>query len=224
MIEALHQPNPPAVSRLQDSEVRDAYEIYLVGTWGAELDSDKFWSSPIMRALQDRRAIARQALQHHPTVSAEELANASVLIAPAIDQAQRNGVIPVRDLAGPATIMIGTLVALSLLLTLMCSIVSSVIVPGGIVMRLLGIAVVTRDGTEISRARSMGRALVAWLPAIVWLGFLIFSPKIQGWVPAPQSQVPTIAFLGILTSGAIVSITRLRGLHDWISRTWIVPR
>jgi hypothetical protein len=42
MIEALHQPNPPDASPLRDPEVRDAYEIYLVGTYGAELNSDKF--------------------------------------------------------------------------------------------------------------------------------------------------------------------------------------
>jgi uncharacterized RDD family membrane protein YckC len=224
MIEALHQANPPAASHLRDPEVRDAYEIYLAGTYGTELDSDKFWSSPIMQALKDRRAIARQILLHHPTVSAEELAHASSVIGPAIERAQRDGVIPLRNLAGPATIMIGTLVALSLLLALICSIASSVIVPGGLVMRLLGIAVVTRNGTEISRARSLTRAFVAWIPAVVWLGFLVASPKLQGWVPAPRSQAPTAALLGILTLGAIWSIARPRGLQDRISGTWIVPR
>jgi uncharacterized RDD family membrane protein YckC len=224
MLEALHNPNPPAASRLREPEIRDAYEIYLVGTYGAELDSDKFWSSPIMQTLQDRRAIAREALQHHPTVSVEDLSHASTLIAPAIDRANRDGIIPAGNLAGPAAIMIGTLIARSLLLALICSIVSSIIVPGGVLMRLLGIAVVTRNGTEISRARSLVRALVAWLPAILWLWFLLASPVIQGWVPAPESQAPTALLLGIMISGAVWSIARPRGLQDRIAGTWIVPR
>jgi uncharacterized RDD family membrane protein YckC len=224
MIEALHQPNPPAASRLREPEIRDAYEIYLVGTYGADLDSEKFWSSPVMQALQDRRAIARQALQHHPTVSTEELAHAGTLIAPAIERVQKGGRLPIRDLAGAVGILLSTLAALSLLLAIPCSLISSISVPGGAVMRILGLAVVTRDGTEITRLRSLARALVAWLPAILCLWFLLGSPKIQGWVPAPTSQLPTIALLGILSFGAIWAIVRSRGLHDRVSGTWIVPR
>jgi hypothetical protein len=224
MLEALHQPNPPTASRLGDPEVRDAYEIYLVGTYGGELNSDKFWSSPIMQALQDRRAIASQALAHHPTVSTEELAHASALIAPAIERIQDKDRLPIRDLASAVAIMLSTLVALSLLLAMVCSLISSILVPGGAMMRLLGLAVVTRDGTEITRLRSLVRATVAWLPAILWLAFLMTSPKIQGWVPAPLSHVPTAALLGILTFGAIWATARTRGLHDRISGTWIVPR
>jgi len=188
------------------------------------LNSDKFWSSPIMQALQDRRAIASQALAHHPTVSTEELAHASALIAPAIERIQDKDRLPIRDLASAVAIMLSTLVALSLLLAMVCSLISSILVPGGAMMRLLGLAVVTRDGTEITRLRSLVRATVAWLPAILWLAFLMTSPKIQGWVPAPLSHVPTAALLGILTFGAIWATARTRGLHDRISGTWIVPR
>jgi uncharacterized RDD family membrane protein YckC len=177
-----------------------------------------------MQALLDRRVIARQALEHHPTVSAEELAHARTLIAPAIERAQKQGRLPVRDLAGAAAIMLSTLVALSLLLAIPCSLISSISVPGGAVLRVLGLAVVTRDGTEITRLRSLVRAIVAWLPAILSLAFLMTSPKIQGWVPAPTSQVPTAVLLGILVFGAIWAIVRPRGLHDRISGTWIVPR
>ena len=92
--------------------------------------------------------------------------------------------------------------------------------------RLLGLAVVTRDGQEINRLRSVARALVAWLPAIVWLAYLITSPKIQGWVPAPASPLlGTALTLGALAVGATWAIARpTRGLHDRLAGTWIVPR
>jgi uncharacterized RDD family membrane protein YckC len=224
MIEALHQSNPSAASRLNDPEIRDAYETYLAGKYGTELDSDSFWNSPIMQALQDRRAIARQALQHHPSVTAEELAHASALAASAIERAQRNGVIPARELAGGIAIMLGTLVAFALTLSLVCSLISSISIPGGVVMRMLGLAVITRNGMEITRWRSLFRALVAWAPAILWMTFLMTSPRIQGWVPAPPSLAPTLVLLGILMIGAIWTIARVRGPADRISGTWIVPR
>ena len=92
-------------------------------------------------------------------------------------------------------------------------------------MRFLGLAVVKRDGTEITRLRSLLRAILAWSPAIVWLVFLLsFSPKIQGWVPAPRSHVPSVILLGILTLGAFWSIARPRGLQDRMTGSWIVPR
>ena len=91
-------------------------------------------------------------------------------------------------------------------------------------MRLLGLAVVTRDGTEITRLRSLVRAIFAWMPAILWLAFLITSPRIQGWVPAPTSFAPTTALLGILSLGAVWSIARPRGIQDRLAGTWIVPR
>ena len=224
LIEALYQSNPPAASHLQDPEVRDAFETYLVGKYETKLNSDDFWNTPIMQSLRDRREIARKAMEHHPSVSAEELARASALIAPNIEYARQKSNMSLRDLTDIATIVLGTLVAIPLLLALGCSLVSAVCVPGGVVMRMLGLAVVTRNGTEITRLRSLGRAVVAWLPAILWLGFLMASAKIQGWVPAPSSLVPTAALLGTLTFGAIWAIARPRGLHDRISGPWIMPR
>ena len=130
----------------------------------------------------------------------------------------------VAGIAGGVFIMLGALTAIALILALTCSLVSSVVFPGGVVMRLLGLAVVTRNGTEITRLRSFLRALLAWMPAIVWLVFMLASPKIQGWVPSPRTQVPSAILLGILTLGAIWSIARTRGLQDRIAGTWIVPR
>ena len=124
-----------------------------------------------------------------------------------------------------ALIIIEVLTALGLLLALTCNVVSSLIVPGGIVTRLVGLAVVKRDGTEIMRLASLARALVAWLPAILWLMFLSVSPRIEGWIPAPPSHVPTAVLLGILLVGAGWAIVKpTRGLHDRLLGTWIVPR
>ncbi len=224
LIEALHQPNPPAGSRLRNPEVRDAFETYLVGTYGEQLKSEAFWSSPLMQRLSDRRAVARRAIEHHPSVSPEELARVKAMIASDLQRAEGRMKTSLTAIAGSVFIMLGAVTAMALILAMSCSLISSVVFPGGVVMRFLGLAVVTRNGIEITRLRSLLRALLAWMPAILWLAFLLASPKIQGWVPAPRSNVPSVILLGILALGAIWSITRTRGLQDRIAGTWIVPR
>src|SRR4029453_6741200 len=109
---------------------------------------------------------------------------------------------------------------------LLISVLSSLIVPGGVFTRMLGHAVVTRKGHEIGRMLSLGRVLVACAPAIAWLIYLASSPKVQGFVPIPPNPLLgtflTLAALGI---GAVFTIVRPeRGPHDWLFGTWVVPR
>ena len=106
------------------------------------------------------------------------------------------------------------------------SLVSAALVPGGIAMRTLGYTVVSREGREIGRGRSLLRAVAAWLPAIVWLAYLAASPKIQRFVPAPPAPWLGVALaLGVLTAGAIWTIVRpARGPHDRLLGTWVVVR
>ena len=115
---------------------------------------------------------------------------------------------------------------ISVLFVLGLSILSSLIVAGGFVTRAMGLAVVTRDGSEMNRLRSLTRLLVAWSPAIAWLIYLLASPKIQGYVPAAAAQVSLAAIaLGIVALGAIWAIVKPgRGLHDRLVGTWVGPR
>jgi hypothetical protein len=227
LLESLHQKNPRAGSRMTDPVIRDAAERYLAGRYRTELGADAFWNSPPLRGLQDRRRTAAEILARHPSVSAEELARVSSLIAPELEGARReltrgrsSGF---TEVGGP---IILALTALTLLLVLGGSMLSSLIVPGGVMARLLGLAVVTRDGNEINRWRSLMRVLIAWLPATAWLVHLAASPKMQGWVPNPPSPLlGTAITLAAMSIGAAWAIARpAHGLHDWISRTWVVQR
>ena len=227
-LELLRRPNPPAESRLADPGIRDAVERYVAGRYRTELVDDSYWSLPIMQrqGLGELRKTATALATRHPSVSDEELARVSAIIAPQIQRSEQHYKAQASKAAGAAAIIISTLAAVSLTLVLICSVLSSALVPGGLATRLLGLAVVTTDGTEISRARSLARVLLAWLPAIVWLAYLAASPKIQGWVPAPPSPlVGTCLTLGALALGATWSIARPnRGPHDWLAGTWMVPR
>jgi eukaryotic-like serine/threonine-protein kinase len=227
-LDLLRRPDPPANSRLAEPDVRDAVERYVAGRYGAVLNDSTFWNTPVMQRgnFAELRRTAEEIMARHPSVSAEELARVSAIIAPQIQRSEQYYKLQASRAAGAGAIVITTLTALSLAFVVCCSLLSSASVPGGVVTRLLGLAVVTRDGREISRSRSLVRALLAWLPAILWLGYLLTSPKVQGWVPAPASPLVGVSLtLAALAIGATWAIARpTRGPHDWLTSTWIVPR
>ena len=68
--------------------------------------------------------------------------------------------------------------------------------------------------------------VVAGSPALVWLTYLAFSPKVHGFVPTPPNPITgTLITLGVLAVGHWWTIARrTRGPHDLIAGTWVVPR
>jgi hypothetical protein len=223
----LHRPHPPAGSRMSDPAFRDAVETYVAARYARSLTSERIWSTPVMRQsrLAPLRQVAADIAKRHPAVPAEEMKRVSVLLAPEIQRFQQRYAAQTSSFASAAGVIVSTLSAVSLLFVLGCSVISSLAVPGGIVTRLLGLAVVTRDGMEIGRGRSLLRVMVTWSPAIAWLAYLGASPKLQGWVPAPPSPLlGTALTLSVLAIGAAWTLTRMRGPHDVVMGTWIVPR
>ena len=111
------------------------------------------------------------------------------------------------------------------LMSLFFSIVSSIAVPGGVATRLIGIAVVTRDGNEIGRLRSLARTLIAWGPILPWL-VLVPNPIVMGFGPASPAPVLAISLaFGGMIAGVVWAIAAAdRGLQDRIAGTWVVPR
>jgi hypothetical protein len=224
LLEQLYNQNPPAGSRMADPEVRRAVEIYLAGHHGERLKDPEFWASPLMRAMNERLgAIARDVSARHPSVSAEELSRASVVLAPELERRRQK---PEQNLLALSGLIINVVSALMLLLLLGISVLSSVIVPGGIFTRLLGHGVIRRNGTEIGRMLSLVRTLVAWAPVIAWLVYLAASPKVQGFVPVPPNPLLGMSLaVGAMAIGAALTIARpSRSPHDWLLGTWLVPR
>jgi RDD family len=223
-LEMLYNPKPQPDSRLADPNVRTAIETYIAGRHGTRLRDAGFWNAPVMRGVSTRlRKTAEGVAARHPSVSSEELAQATTTIAPELERRRQRRGETFADISG---IIILATVAMALIVLLLLGIVSSLIVPGGLFTRMLGHAVVHRDGREIGRMFSLARVLVAWAPAIAWLLYLAASPKVQGFVPTPPNPLAgTLLTLGVLAAGAIFTIARpSRGPHDWLLGTWVVPR
>jgi eukaryotic-like serine/threonine-protein kinase len=226
LLESLSAPTPPRGSRLVDPSVRQAMEIYVAGTHSERLRDRRFWNSPVMQQGIAKRLqpTAASVATRHPSVSPEELARATMTIAPELERlrTRQRG----QNFSDLTPIVVTSVSAGLLLLILLLSVVSSLIVPGGLFTRMLGHAVVTRNGREIGRMLSLGRVLVASAPAIAWLLYLASSPKVQGFVPTPPNPLlGTMLTLAALGVGVIFTIARPeRGPHDWLLGTWVVPR
>jgi hypothetical protein len=204
--------------RLADPEYRLAVERYLAGRHGALIRDDAFWEM----MPGPRRALASDIAARHPSVSPDELARAEALIRP---QLEEWGKLMEDD---PA-LDFGFMGAFSALVVIVWSVISSLLVPGGLVIRALGLAVVTRNGEEIRRWRSVVRVLFAWSSAIVWIAWSVGSAPL--FAPEMDAPLGLTSWFGMglaffpLIAGSVWAIAHpTRGIHDRLAGTWVVPR
>jgi len=218
-----------ADSPFRRSEVRSATEVAVAGHYGNLIRDDAFWQAGVVRSLApEYRPSAEDILKRHPDVSAAQLAEADKVLNAAREEQDRLRGSPrkERSIIELSGVIISTVTALALALVLVVCAISSLLVPGGLVSRNLGLATVTRSGREISRVRSLARVLIAGLPGIVWFAYLAFSPRVQGFVPAPRRPITaTVITLSVLAIGFVWTVVRrTRGPHDLLTGTWVVPR
>jgi uncharacterized RDD family membrane protein YckC len=221
------QTDVPPGTPLSSPEYRVALETYLAGQHGALLRNTSLWSGSSQGQDGDRpelRRLASDIATRYPSVTAEELARSREIIQPTLDRVR-----PPQSLgvASAGVIVLNLMAAVWSVLVLFCSIVSAIAVPGGVATRLIGLAVVTRDGNEIGRGRSLARTLIAWGPILVWLLLLpAGDQRFMGFGPASPLPVLAVSLaFGVMIAGVVWTIAAAdRGLHDRISGTWVVPR
>ena len=225
----------PASNPFRQPEIRAAAETAVAGRYAHLIRDDDFWNAGVVRALAPQyRAVAEDILARHPQVSPEELAAAEAVLKESRERPRvlADGRTPDRDGPRPEQmavalggVIMSSVTALALGLVLVLSLISSLLIPGGMVSRQLGLATITASGREITRVRSVARAVVIWLPGIIWLTYLALSPKVQGFVPTPPRPITaTLLTVGLLAIGLLWTIARRRGPHDVLLGTWVVAR
>ncbi|HEX7797080.1 MAG TPA: protein kinase [Vicinamibacterales bacterium] len=223
-LQALNEAKPSAGSQLGDPAVRDAVELYVVGEYGARLRDPQFWNQTVTRDMKDERATADAMLARHPAVSPEELAAATTAIAPELDRINRETTRATSEANASSSTVVGVVTFIGVCFSLVISLLSSLIVPGGLVTRLIGLAVVRRDGHEIGRLRSFGRAVLMWLPGLIWIAWIVIAPRV-GSVPAANSVPRLLLLFGVFAAGITWTLVNpARGPHDQVAGTWVVPR
>ena len=219
-----------ADAELKTQEQRTAAEQYVAAHFGSQLTSE-FWNTqaPQIEPFLTMRRTAAEIAARYPAVSPDELARASAIVAPQIQElADERATIAANFPAGGEALrglVASGFASIPVLLSIVCGLISVLAVPGGLVTRALRHAVVSRDGREIGRARSAIRFLVAWSPALAWIacvGVPMFGePRVS---PDVAIVLGSLAFLLMAAGVAWTIAVPGRGPHDRIAGTWVVPR
>jgi hypothetical protein len=215
-------------AKFKTQEQRTAAEQYVAAHFGSQLTSDEFWNTqaPAMDSFLEMKQRAAEIAARYPSVSPDELARASVIVAPQIQEvANWRANFPTGRAALRGFIASG-MASIPVLLAIVFGLISALIVPGGLITRGLRHAVVGRDGREIGRLRSAVRLLIAWSPAIAWIAYIgvpMFG-DVREMSPAATYVVSGIPLV-FMAAGALWTIAvPARGPHDHIAATCVVPR
>ena len=163
-----------ADAKFKTQEQRTAAEQYVAAHFGSQLTSDEFWNTqaPQMEPFVGMRRKAAEIAARYPAVSPDELARASAIVAPQIQEvADWRANFPAGGEALRGFVASG-FASIPVLFSIVCGLISVLAVPGGLVTRALRHAVVRRDGREIGRVRSAVRLLIAWSPVIAWMAYV----------------------------------------------------
>ena len=206
-------------SDAKSSATRHALELYVADRFHAELADERTWRDPrTARLLAPLRPVASRILDARRAPSDEERRAAR-----AAAEAYLGNPASIRTQAlGIAAI----LPAVVLLISAIAALMSALLFRGGLLLRLLGLAVVSARGSDVTRIRALCRAVVAWLPVLlfwvyVWAssaaGREVWDVFSNWWVPAAAAAA---GFAGcvwaVLHPG--------RGLPDRLTGTNLVPR
>jgi hypothetical protein len=192
------------------------------------LSDETFWRTMAPQPVRhsQRHELARRLLDGSRPAQDKSFAELSVRLAPEIDRA--NAVSREIGDGAPlfAAVVFALLSAIVVGVVMVCHFISSLLVPGGVITRLNGLAVVTADDREVRRGRSLARALVVWSPAIVWFVYLAVVMSGPRGTAAPLTPIVPLALTYLLLAGGVIAtlVTPWRGWHDRLAKTWVVPR
>jgi hypothetical protein len=180
------------------------------------------------------RSVLDSAVQRYPAPDSQAVAAARAWLDVRVP-------VPKLSSGGLATVPKGVLQSLPILGILgVAGVVLALLLRGGALFRLFGIAVVRPDGAPAGRVRCAARALVAWSPLLLLLALASAPPGVSVVVgtgarvtttaaaPAPRPRVPLSVrwtLFGLALAGAGVAVWRpTRGVAEGASGVVLVPR
>jgi uncharacterized RDD family membrane protein YckC len=212
---------------------RTAIETYIARRFGPMITDPHTWTDPTTAAfLGPRRQLAERIIADHPDVSPGEMASASAAVGSLLE-GQRRSIQTMRPWA-----IAGFMGAVQFAFTAILGVLFAWLLRGGLLLRVFGMAVVTRNGERVSRLRALCRGFAAWGLIIVALCLLtglsfvfVRSPRPPTVMLSHQAGVLlsliglAIGMLVIFFVGAVWAVVRPeRGLQDRIAGTYLVPQ
>ena len=216
------------LDRLEDAEERkpaeeNAFEVYVAGKYADLIRDNRTWTEGWTLLRFNGRSLRQRAqaiLTRHPNPRPEDVAAAAGIVEPFLRVEQEKAS---RSASPRGLVSLAAFFAAAGSLIMACiGLVSALAFRGGLLFRLLGIAVAAVGG-EASRLRALWRAVIAWSPAALAAVALIMGS------PSPTSStawlvIEAVSLLLFLAGVAYAVKHPQRGIQDRVAGTWLVPR
>ena len=200
-------------------DTRQSLELVLAGRYRHVLtDRSAFRGQDVFPGLgREHFSIGERILQRYPVVDEARIVAAEHAAAHVLERAHRP---PER----PSPISMVRIIMVPLLVLAQIALVASLVFRGG-VLRMLGLEVVGENGLPASRPRFFARTLLTWSPVLLlalvrneWTQLAVYSN-------ANPNVLPDVVAIAIMVLGGVLVLANPgRGLHDWVTRTRVVPR
>jgi hypothetical protein len=198
-----------------------AAEIFIAARFGRFIRDPKWWDSRVatVSLLPTMRAEAERIAATYPDPDPAEVEHARTILKPVLNP--KGELALLRDRRSDAEFMPPLLLFAGGMMfwVVSFSLAAALLFRGGLLMRVLGIAVVRRDGADASRWRMLWRACIAW--ALLPLGVVA---KVQLDSQGFEKTSLLFVSLPILCVMIWSAANRGRTLQDRLAGTWLVPR
>jgi serine/threonine protein kinase len=207
--------------------MRKALEIYIAGNFRDAVNDPMVRTNVFLGLAEtNTQKLVGQALTSNPSPAAGQVAAANETVGPAIDQwLAKNKPTGGMDVfkVSPFFLM-ATSFSLLLLLGFASPffLVFAAATRGGVLLRVGGLVVVTKNGTRVSHLRALWRSIIAWSPC--WAYVLVFFFVQHATIYGNSSFIGAFAAVGILIAGATFTIFARRSVQDFFAGTYIVAQ
>jgi hypothetical protein len=198
---------------------RAALELFTADRFHGQLADERTWRDPRSSGLLTPLRPIAQRILSSPRIATDVERRAAVAAA----EAELGNTVSIRTQAiGIASIV----PALVLLVSAIAAVLSALLFPGGLLLRWLGLAVVSRGRSDVTRFRAAWRAIVAWSPILLlWLYVWAWALDGRELMEAlSKLWVPGVAAAAALAGAAWAIVHPACGLPDRLTGTWLVPR
>ena len=209
--------------RVRKPGEEQALEVYVAARYADVVRDDRTWKEGWTLLRFNGRFLRPRAeaiLARHPSPTPAEEAAAAAIVEPFLKaerEKSRQTASPRGLLSIAAFFAAGFTVVMAII-----GLLSALLFRGGLLLRLLGIAIVT-EHAQASRPRAFWRAVVAWSPAVLsGLAVALGSPD---GTPASGWLIIEAISLALIIAGIAYAVRYpARGIQDRVAGTWLVPR
>ena len=215
-LEEIEERSEQAEPTQADVAAQRALEVHLAMRVRAErLDGS---SMVVGLESNDRWPMIERALTAHPRPTSEEAAEAARFA----EQVVGSEAQVVWGFVGRAlpVVLVGWLPVAAVV-----GLLAAGVFRGGLLLRLLGITLVTNQGEKAGRGRALGRAAVAWSPALIafWTGYYTYFPSVVDREPV-LAGVFWVAVVVFVLGALYAILDAQRGVQDRVAGTCLVPK